>query len=107
MEFLKHPIVYSDEEPSHHYRWNMYWNWIKESYDVAAHHLNEFKKVYYQQNRALNEAKQIVDLGILKKREIIGLTTTAAARLHVTLNGLHAPIGNYYSLAFTLNHSFH
>lgn len=74
----------------------MYWGWVLESYEKAVLILNNLKKQFDQKNRELNVAKEIVDIDILKQHEIIGLTTTAAAKLHVTLHGLHAPIGNQF-----------
>lgn len=87
----------------------MYWSWVNESYSKAEQKLKNLKLQYHQENREFNDAKQLADLDILKKHEIIGLTTSCAARLHLTLHGLHAPIGNlitssHYSFHLTILH---
>ena len=48
----------------------------------------------YRSTKAkLNEYKELVDIDLLRAQEIIGLTTTCAARLHTTIKALQAPIG--------------
>lgn len=97
---MKHPILDPGQQPSQNpaNHWNKYWNWIEQSYYTAAENFNDLKIENLDKSRELNEAKQILDLDILKRRNIVGLTTTAAARLHVTLRGLHAPIGKNFTV---------
>ena len=45
-------------------------------------------------NLELEKLKGRLDLAIMKEHDIIGLTTTCAAKLHETLENLSAPIGN-------------
>lgn len=55
--------------------------------------LAKLERQYHQLNLRLNEVKQIVDLDVLKEHLIVGLTTNGAAKLHLSLRALRAPIG--------------
>lgn len=66
---------------------------MKLSHKNAVIELANLERDYRQATQELNEAWQMVDLEVLKKYDIIGLTTTAAARLHASLSTLNAPIG--------------
>lgn len=55
--------------------------------------MTKLEAEYRQAILEMNEAKQMVDLEVLKNHEIVGFTTTSAARLHASLRALDAPIG--------------
>lgn len=74
---------------------------MQDSYQKAMSQLAKLDHQYRQLSSQLNEVKQIVDLDVLKEHEIVGLTTTGAAKLHASLRALKAPIGIQLSFFFT------
>ncbi|XP_014223763.2 NFX1-type zinc finger-containing protein 1-like [Trichogramma pretiosum] len=78
--------------PIHNQQWRMYWTWIKRCHDTAVDQLNRMELQFRELSKKLSDKKNIVDLDVLKKYDIIGLTTTCAARLQSTLRELRAPI---------------
>ena len=73
--------------------WNKYCEWVQICYKKA---IKEFNSAYgeYRENRTyLDEKRELADVSLLKQYDIIGVTTTSAARMQTTLNKLTPPIG--------------
>lgn len=94
-EFARHPLLSRNSTPSENPDWERYWHWVGLSYEYAIKQLAELEEEYHQVRLQLNEAKQLVDLAVLKEHKVVGLTTTGAAKLFSSLRALHAPIGKY------------
>ncbi|XP_001601379.1 NFX1-type zinc finger-containing protein 1 isoform X2 [Nasonia vitripennis] len=72
--------------------WRTYWQWVLISHQSAMDELAKLEREYHHLNLRLNEVKQYVDLDVLKEHLIVGLTTNGAAKLHLSLRALRAPI---------------
>lgn len=73
-------------------RWLLYGNWVRR-YKNLIMDLYLQKDVEYRQLYAkFTEVKDMLDLYKLKNVDVIGMTTTGAARLHKTLQALGCPI---------------
>ncbi|XP_073956764.1 NFX1-type zinc finger-containing protein 1-like [Choristoneura fumiferana] len=73
-------------------RWSLYFKWT----EVV---LLDFKKIIKMQEKkvksaaeAYDEARMIVDLAVLKKAEVVGMTTSGAARLRKLMAEIETPI---------------
>ncbi|XP_046620436.1 NFX1-type zinc finger-containing protein 1-like isoform X3 [Neodiprion virginianus] len=89
----QHPLLIRDNEnflPS--LPWQKYWEWVELSYKNAKQKLTDLEEEYHSANEELNEVKQILDLSILREHDVIGFTTTCAARLYASLHALRPPI---------------
>ncbi|XP_014223704.2 NFX1-type zinc finger-containing protein 1-like [Trichogramma pretiosum] len=97
-QFLKHQfnlnpaLQQSEYKPIENQRWRTYWTWVKRSYNNALDYLTKLELEIREKRAELNDLRQIVDLDVLKEYDIVGLTTTAAARLQSTLRKLKSPI---------------
>ncbi|XP_017480047.1 PREDICTED: NFX1-type zinc finger-containing protein 1-like isoform X1 [Rhagoletis zephyria] len=91
-KLAQHPLLHEQRHPASNRRWRMYWRWVRTSHFKAMNELTQLERRYQRLNSKLNEAKQIVDLVVLRKHDIVGLTTTGAAKLHASLRALKAPI---------------
>ncbi|KAL7286568.1 hypothetical protein TKK_0019195 [Trichogramma kaykai] len=92
-QFNFHPILKQNEnKPIQNQRWRMYWTWVKRSLNNAMSHLTQLEFRFRKKRAELNDIRKVVDLDILRDYDIIGLTTTCAARLQSTLQQLRAPI---------------
>ncbi|KAI8436674.1 hypothetical protein MSG28_010162 [Choristoneura fumiferana] len=79
-------------------RWSLYFKWT----EVV---LLDFKKIIKMQEKkvksaaeAYDEARMIVDLAVLKKAEVVGMTTSGAARLRKLMAEIETPIGPQHSV---------
>lgn len=96
-KLAQHSILNPPRYPANNNRWRSYWRWVATSYETAMNKMTELETQYRRLNLALHEAKQMVDLAVLREHDIIGLTTTGAAKIHASLCALSAPIGKFYS----------
>ncbi|XP_046589526.1 NFX1-type zinc finger-containing protein 1 isoform X1 [Neodiprion lecontei] len=92
-QLAQHPLLTTEKNRRpQHPNWEEYWRWITISYENAMSTLAELKKRSGYLLQELKNAKEYFDLEILQEHEVIGITTTAAARLHTSIRALHAPI---------------
>ncbi|XP_046738003.1 NFX1-type zinc finger-containing protein 1-like [Diprion similis] len=92
-KLAQHPLLNTEENRRpQHPNWEKYWQWITISYEGAMSDLVKLKERSGYWLQELNKAKESFDLEILREHEVIGITTTTAARLHASLRALHAPI---------------
>ncbi|XP_046738512.1 NFX1-type zinc finger-containing protein 1-like [Diprion similis] len=89
----QHPIINPNQRfPASNPRWRMYWKWVNISYENVMRKVTELERTSRRLRSKLDEAKQLVDLAVLREHDVIGLTTTGAAKQHASLRALHAPI---------------
>jgi hypothetical protein len=74
-------------------RWVVYWSWIKVLRDNVIKELQEIEEQYRNSLAQYADFKQMEDLFVVQQAEIVGMTTTQAARLHRLLNALEPAIG--------------
>ncbi|XP_017477675.1 PREDICTED: NFX1-type zinc finger-containing protein 1-like isoform X2 [Rhagoletis zephyria] len=91
-KLAQHPLLHEQRHPASNSRWKLYWHWVTASHLKAMNQLAELEREYQKVNAKLNEVKQLVDLDVLREHDIVGLTTTGAAKLHASLRALKAPI---------------
>ncbi|GBP30873.1 NFX1-type zinc finger-containing protein 1 [Eumeta japonica] len=73
-------------------RWSIYFDWaltVKEDLLRTFRRLKVNQKYYY---KAYEESRMIIDLCILREAEVVGVTTTCAARVRQLLQALNTPI---------------
>ncbi|OXU25033.1 hypothetical protein TSAR_011075 [Trichomalopsis sarcophagae] len=91
-ELKQHSVINPNRVKSNDIYWERYWYWIKDSYENAMNRLHQLEEKYRQTRLRLKDAKQLVDLHTLKHHEIVGMTTTGAAKIYSSVQALHAPI---------------
>ncbi|XP_014219353.1 NFX1-type zinc finger-containing protein 1-like [Copidosoma floridanum] len=92
LELSKHPLINKTSAPTANPRWQKYWSWITTSYDWVCNKITQLEEKYRSLNSQLSEMRHIADLGVMKEREVVGLTTTCAAKIQSSLRALRAPI---------------
>ncbi|XP_034248596.1 NFX1-type zinc finger-containing protein 1-like [Thrips palmi] len=102
IRFFKHCLSESSED-SHvtvkclwtvapNNRWGLYRSWIKNLENVLQSHLQLLETHYLSSSSAYADLKQFEKLEVMRQAEIVGMTTSAAARLYPVLCELHCPI---------------
>lgn len=84
-------------------RWILYWYWIKMLRDQIIDELHATQEEYKYKCQQFEEYKQMEDLHVVRKANVVGMTTTGAARLRLLLSALQPTIGE---LLLLLYHSF-
>ncbi|KAK9882471.1 hypothetical protein WA026_021505 [Henosepilachna vigintioctopunctata] len=73
-------------------RWNLYFYWVNLYYNSLVEQYETLNIDFREAYQIYNESKDLEDIKILKSMEVIGMTTTAAARLHSSLKMIGSPI---------------
>ena len=86
---LPHNLNYAKLKDIHpDFRWLLYFSWVRkyrtEVLKCIARQEEEYRRIY----REFEEIKEMSDIEMLRKKEVIGMTTTSAARLQSTLRAL-------------------
>ncbi|XP_014216290.1 NFX1-type zinc finger-containing protein 1-like [Copidosoma floridanum] len=91
-ELKRHPITNQLASRSPNPRWDQYWRCVNASYEKTSEKLFQLEEDHRKKDAELQEIKQLLDTEVMKEHEIVGLTTTLAARLQSSLRTLRAPI---------------
>ncbi|XP_074037100.1 NFX1-type zinc finger-containing protein 1-like [Leptinotarsa decemlineata] len=73
-------------------RWQLYNSWVGEVIHSFEQIMNRRLVDYRLTFKALQEAKEPEDVALLKKMDVVGMTTTCAARMHSVIEKLGSPI---------------
>ncbi|XP_050665918.1 NFX1-type zinc finger-containing protein 1-like [Leptidea sinapis] len=73
-------------------RWKLYFNWVNDLRTKLQAQVRPLQVDMDRSKQAYEEAKLLVDLDLIKHYEVIGMTTTAAARVQKLLDELKPPI---------------
>ncbi|KAK9882468.1 hypothetical protein WA026_021501 [Henosepilachna vigintioctopunctata] len=73
-------------------RWNLYFYWLNLYNNSLVERYETLNKTFREAYKIYCESKDLEDIKILKSMEVIGMTTTAAARLHSSLKMIGSPI---------------
>ncbi|KAL1459794.1 hypothetical protein WDU94_011748, partial [Cyamophila willieti] len=69
-------------------RWKLYSQWVSHLKSGMMNSMKALEKKYRDQSQQFQETQQLQDLYVLRKFDIIGITTTAAAKNHNLLSAL-------------------
>lgn len=89
---MHHPLK-NPAAPIYRDRWTRYWHWVKLAHDSVKNQLLRLEEKYRVLQEELSECKELANLEVLKKYDVVGLTTTCAAKIQPSLRALRAPIG--------------
>lgn len=67
-------------------------------------HLQLLETHYLSSSSAYADLKQFEKLEVMRRAEIVGMTTSAAARLYPVLRELHCPIGKILQPSFSVQY---
>lgn len=73
-------------------RWNLYFYWLKLYKKWAENRINELADKYLETFVKYEKEKALRDVNLMGKYDVIGMTTTGAARLQTSLQKLKCPI---------------
>ncbi|KAK3907894.1 NFX1-type zinc finger-containing protein 1 [Frankliniella fusca] len=73
-------------------RWSLYRYWVKQLEKGLQGHLEALEHSYISVSSAVDHLKQLEKLEAMREAELVGMTTSAAARLYPVLRELHCPI---------------
>lgn len=73
-------------------RWVLYKSWITNLRNVIQSHLQQLETHYLSSFSAFADLKQFEKLEVMRQADVVGMTTSAAARLYPVLRELCCPI---------------
>lgn len=76
-------------------RWIVYWQWTMKLVDLLSKELKELQETHSRSVQQFEECKQKQDLQIMRKADVVGMTTSGAARLNTLLKSLQPAVGKY------------
>ncbi|XP_023247083.1 NFX1-type zinc finger-containing protein 1-like isoform X2 [Copidosoma floridanum] len=91
-EFNNHPLLNDSRQPSRYDHWEKYWERVKFSYEYLEKKVLQLEEQCRQKKSQLNKYRECANLEVLKEHDVIGLTTSCAAKLQESLRTLSAPI---------------
>jgi hypothetical protein len=74
-------------------RWSLYMHWCKKVEATLLQEIVDFQKDIASLQKQMGELQEVEDLEILRGADVVGLTTSGAARLHGLMKDLGAEIG--------------
>jgi hypothetical protein len=74
-------------------RWMMYNSWKVKAFEIQEERAAQLEKLYFENVNQLKDVRNLESAEICQKVDIVGLTTTAAARQRALLNHLKPKIG--------------
>ena len=80
------------EIPLHH-RWMMYSAWRRQALDIQEQRAAEIEKLFQENNAHLKDVRNLQSAEICHNADIVGFTTTGAAKNRALLNHLKPKIG--------------
>lgn len=86
-------MLNDSQNRTYDWAWLQYWSWVEKSYNYLKNEKIKLEKKYRFLNLRLEEARHEADFKVLKYHDIVGLTTTCAAKLQSCIINLKAPIG--------------
>ncbi|KAF4525633.1 hypothetical protein B566_EDAN001232, partial [Ephemera danica] len=81
-----------------HQRWQLYALWIHKFDEHCQKKICELENKILEKNKHIEELRFHDSLEVLRKSDVVGLTTTGAARLHKMLQMLKCKIGDHKQL---------
>ena len=78
-------------------RWLMYCNWKKRLQNIVSQELRDAEVEYEARIKEYNELKGLALAALCRTADVIGMTTTGAAKNRLLLESLNAKIGNLNS----------
>ncbi|XP_014216560.1 NFX1-type zinc finger-containing protein 1-like [Copidosoma floridanum] len=92
-ELNNHPLIRKNSRSyTYNQKWQSYWDWVVKSYNDVNDEMDRLIEKYHDLKVRLDEIKHMADLEVMKGHEIVGLTTTRAAKIQSSLRALRAPI---------------
>lgn len=79
-------------------RWALYFQWVKNTQQMFAPKIINCEKIYSQFYKQYTELRELENIEILNKMDVVALTTTGAAKHRIMLEGLQSPIGKNYNI---------
>ncbi|PFX30307.1 NFX1-type zinc finger-containing protein 1 [Stylophora pistillata] len=73
-------------------RWRLYRRWMFDARETCSENISDFRQLYDDQVLRLKEVRKQEECEILKKADVIGMTTTGAARYHSLLQDIQPTI---------------
>jgi hypothetical protein len=92
-------------------RWMMYNSWKVKALEIQEERAAQLEKLYFENANRLKDVRNLESAEICENADIVGLTTTGAARQRALLNHLKPKIGNIYfatinSILYSLSQKF-
>jgi hypothetical protein len=92
-------------------RWMMYNSWKVKALEIKEKRAAQLEKLYFANANRLKDVRNLESAEICENADIVGLTTTGAARQRALLNHLKPKIGNIYfatinSILYSLSQKF-
>lgn len=82
-------------------RWILYWYWVSQLRQIFAERLEKLEAEHRNKMTQYEEYKQLEDLDVVKQADVVGMTTTGAARLNLLLKSLHPAVGKSYWMSMS------
>ncbi|KAI8436677.1 hypothetical protein MSG28_010165 [Choristoneura fumiferana] len=73
-------------------RWSLYFQWANLAIEDLKKLIKRMEKQVKSAAEAYEEARMMVDLAVLKRTKVVGMTTSGAARLRKVLTAIKTPI---------------
>ncbi len=77
-------------------RWMMYNSWKVKALEIQEERAAQLEKLYFENANKLKDVRNLESAEICENADIVGLTTTGAARQRALLNHLKPKIGKIY-----------
>lgn len=81
-------------------RWLMYWDWTAKLQVSLAKQLKELERLHCENMKQYDECRLQQDLEVMQKADVVGMTTTGAARLNELLKSLQPAVGEFFKVKF-------
>lgn len=91
----RHPLSHNESTPSDNPRWNIYWDWLKSSYEQTVSQKLKLVEVYRQHQMEIDQLIKKANLQVFKEKNLIGLTPTTAINYQTYIQALRVPISNF------------
>ncbi len=76
-----------------HQRWMMYSSWRRKALDIQEQRAADIEKLYHENAAKLKDVRSLESSEICQNADVVGFTTTGAARNRALLNHLKPKIG--------------
>ena len=77
-------------------RWVLYWSWVRDLRENIIKQLQEAEEIFRSSMSQFEDVKQMEDLFVVERVDVVGMTTTCAARLNTLLSALKPAIGKWF-----------
>lgn len=79
-------------------RWRLYMRWCQNVESTLMQEIVDFQREIASLQKQMGELQEVEDLEILRGADVVGLTTSGAARLHGLMKDLGAEIGEKFEV---------